>query len=68
MLKKNVGNLDRIVRLVLGVVLLGAFFAMPDASYRWFLLIGVVPLVTSLMGSCPLYTVFGLSTCPMKRQ
>lgn len=68
MFKKNEGNLDRILRVVLGVVLLGAFFMMPDLSYRWVLLIGVVPLITGLVGTCPLYSIFGLSTCPMKRQ
>ena len=64
---KNVGSLDRIIRIILGVALLAAFFLMPEASYRWIFLIGVVPLGTALMGSCPLYSIFGLSTCPVKR-
>lgn len=64
---KNVGSLDRILRIVLGVALLAAFFLMPEASYRWIFLIGIVPLGTALMGSCPLYSIFGLSTCPVKR-
>ncbi len=67
MFSKNVGSIDRILRIVLGIALLGAFFAFPDASYRWFLLIGIVPLATAFMSSCPLYTILGLSTCPMKK-
>jgi Inner membrane protein YgaP-like, transmembrane domain len=67
MLKKNVGSLDRILRFILGVVLLGAFFLLPDASYRYWLLIGIIPLGTSLVSSCPIYSVLGLSTCPLKK-
>lgn len=67
MFSNNVGSIDRILRAVLGVALLVAFFLLPEASYRWWLLIGVVPLATAAMGSCPLYSIFGLSTCPMKQ-
>ena len=68
MLIKNVGSVDRILRIVLGLVLLAGFFFWPgEAGYRWWMLIGVVPLVTALMGSCPLYSILGLSTCPMKK-
>ena len=67
MLKTNVGSLDRIIRVVLGVALLAAFFIYPDAAYRWLFLIGIVPLATGLMSSCPIYSILGLSTCPMKK-
>lgn len=66
MFKKNVGSVDRILRIILGVAMLAAFFLMPDASYRLWLLIGIVPLATGLMNSCLVYTLFGVSTCPMK--
>lgn len=66
MLKKNVGSVERIIRLVVGVAAIIAFFMLPDASYRYWLLIGIVPLATGLMSSCPLYTIFGISTCKMK--
>lgn len=66
MLKTNVGGIDRVLRIVVGLALLAAFFLLPDASYRWFLLIGIVPLATGLMSSCPLYSIFGMSTCKMK--
>ena len=68
MLKKNAGNIDRILRVVVGAALLIAFFMIPDASYRMFLLIGIVPLATGLLGSCPLYTILGISTCPLKEK
>jgi len=67
MFKKNAGSADRLLRIIAGIALLAAFFMLPDASYRLFLLIGIVPLATGLLGSCPLYTLFGLSTCPMKK-
>lgn len=68
MFKTNVGGLDRIVRIVVGVVALAAFFFVGDAAWRWLLLIGIVPLATGLMAWCPLYAMLGLSTCPAKRQ
>jgi hypothetical protein len=67
MFKTNVGGIDRILRIVAGLVLLAMFFVYPDASWRYFTLIGVVPLLTGLLSTCPLYSVLGLSTCPAKR-
>jgi hypothetical protein len=67
MFKNNVGTIDRAARVILGVLLLAAFFYFPDASWRYLALIGVIPLATGLLGSCPLYSVLGLSTCPIKR-
>ena len=66
MLKTNVGGIDRALRIIVGLALLAGFFLLPDASYRWFLLIGIVPLVTGLMSSCPLYSILGVSTCKLK--
>ena len=66
MLKNNVGGLDRAVRVIAGVVLLAMFFMYPDASWRYFTLIGVIPLLTGLFGTCPLYSILGLSTCRVK--
>jgi hypothetical protein len=59
MLAKNVGGLDKILRIVIGALLvLGAL--MGYGVWMW---IGVIPLVTGLMGSCPLYSIFGIKTC-----
>jgi hypothetical protein len=68
MFKSNVGNLDRILRIALGLGLLGWFFVDQSTGFGHYAkLIGIVPLLTAAMGSCPLYSVFGLSTCPLKR-
>jgi hypothetical protein len=67
MFKKNVGTIDRALRVVLGIALLAAFFAFPDASWRYWTLIGIIPLATALMSSCPIYSLLGLSSCPVKK-
>lgn len=67
MFKNNVGSLDRTVRVIAGLILLGLFFLYPDASWRYYTLIGVIPLFTGLFGTCPLYSILGLSTCPAKK-
>lgn len=66
MLKKNIHPMERVGRVALGIALLACFFLFPDTAYRWAFLIGLVPLVTGFMGSCPLYRVLGISTCPLK--
>ncbi len=61
----NVGTLDRVVRILLGLALI-AFaleFIGPAANLNWVGWIGVIPLATALFGSCPLCSVLGLSTC-----
>ena len=63
-MKTNEGNIDRIIRIVLAVVI----FGLGLASQSWLGLIGFIPLLTGLVGFCPLYSIFGLSTCPMKSE
>ena len=65
MFKKNVGGVDRLLRIVVGLGLLAVFFVFPDAAWRYWALIGVVPLVTGLASTCPAYVLFGISTCPV---
>lgn len=67
MFKTNVGGIDRALRIIVGVALLALFFLYPDASWRYWTLIGIVPLATGLMSTCPLYSLLGLSTCPVKK-
>lgn len=67
MFKNNEGMLDRIVRVIIGLVILSLIFIYPDAGWRWWSLIGIVPLVTGLIGTCPIYSILGLSTCPIKK-
>lgn len=64
----NVGKLDRILRVVLGLALIAGFFLDTGGAYRWLYLIGIVPLATGLMSRCPLYAILGVSTCPLDRK
>ena len=66
MFKTNVGPIDRALRIIVGVALIAMFFLFPDAPWRYWTLIGVIPLVTGLMSTCPAYSIFGLSTCSQK--
>lgn len=68
MLKTNEGTLDRALRVIAGLALLVWFFADQGTGFwHYAKLIGIVPLLTGLVGSCPLYSILGLSTCPMKK-
>jgi hypothetical protein len=53
---------ERIIRMIVGVGILSLFFVGPKSPWA---LLGLVPLVTGAVGSCPLYTLFGISTCPV---
>jgi hypothetical protein len=68
MFEQNVGLSDRAVRTLSGFFLIGLIFLAPDAPLRWLGLVGVVPLVTGLIGTCPFYKLMGKSTCPMKEK
>ncbi len=61
MFQENVGSIDRALRIVVGLVLLSLIFVGPKT---WWGLVGLIPLGTALMKSCPLYSLVGLSTCP----
>ena len=62
-LPKNENGLDRTLRVLLGAGILSLYFLGPQTPWA---LIGLVPLVTGLIGSCPIYTLFGMRTCPLK--
>lgn len=59
LLKKNVGKIDRIVRIVLGILLIGNIFYGLHSPVGW---IGIVLLLTGLFATCPLYSALGLNT------
>ena len=68
MFKTNEGTVDRALRILVGVALLVWFFMdQGQGFWHYAKLIGVVPLLTGLIGSCPLYSILGISTCPMKK-
>ena len=62
---KNVGGIDRIARIVAGLILLALIFVGPQTPWGW---IGLVPLLTGLISWCPLYTALGFNTCPVSRK
>lgn len=59
--EKNMHPVDRGIRLVLGAGLFGLAVAGPQTPWGF---IGIIPLATGLIGSCPLYSVTGIRTCP----
>ncbi|WP_290649971.1 DUF2892 domain-containing protein [Aquisalimonas sp.] len=63
MFKCNMGTIDRVVRAVIGVVLISLVFIGPQTAWGW---IGLVPLATAALGFCPGYSPLGLSTCKTK--
>lgn len=62
-MKSNVGGIDRILRIVLGLVLIGLTLTGNIGVWGW---LGVVPLATGAIGWCPPYAIFGFSTCAIK--
>ncbi|HYX64861.1 MAG TPA: DUF2892 domain-containing protein [Burkholderiales bacterium] len=61
-MKSNVGTADRMIRAIVGLVLLSLVFIL-EGNARWLGLIGLVPLGTALVGWCPAYLPFGINTC-----
>jgi hypothetical protein len=58
-MKPNVGSLDKLVRIVAGLVLVSLVFVGPRTPWGW---IGIIPLITGFIGVCPLYTPFRIDT------
>lgn len=68
MFTTNEGTMDRALRIIVGLALLVWFFADQGVGFwHYAKLIGIVPLLTGAIGTCPLYSILGISTCPMKR-
>jgi hypothetical protein len=64
-MKSNVGGIDRTLRVLVGLLLIGLAMAHMIGVWGW---IGVLPLLTGVFGFCPAYLPFGLSTCHMHKQ
>jgi hypothetical protein len=60
----NVGGMERIIRIVVGLVLLGL---AATGTVGWWGWLGVVPLATGALGWCPPYAIFGINTCAIKK-
>ena len=61
---RNEGTIDRTLRVIAGAALVSLVFVGPETPWGW---IGLVPLVTGLVGNCPVYSLLGISTCPVKQ-
>ena len=62
-MKNNEGKIDRVLRTVIGIIVLSLVFVGPQTPWAW---IGLVPLLTGLFGFCPLYALLGMKTCSCK--
>jgi hypothetical protein len=63
-MKVNMGGIDRILRIVVGLALIALTLMGTIGPWGW---IGIVPVATAALGMCPLYSMLGMSTCPAKR-
>ena len=62
---RNEGTIDRVLRVVAGAAVVSLVFVGPQTAWGW---IGLVPLVTGLVGNCPVYSLLGINTCGLKQQ
>lgn len=62
-MKTNVGSIDKVVRVVAGAAAIG----WGVYAQNWLGAIGIIPLVTAALGSCPLYTILGINSCPLNK-
>ncbi|HPF15820.1 MAG: DUF2892 domain-containing protein [Planctomycetes bacterium] len=60
----NEGSIDRVVRVLVGAALIAMVYVGPKAAWGW---IGLVPLITGLVGFCPAYKLLGMNTCSAKK-
>lgn len=63
-MKTNEGSIDRALRIIVGLAVLSLAFIGPQTPWGY---IGIVPILTGLIGWCPAYTLLGINTCPAKR-
>jgi hypothetical protein len=63
MFKTNEGTIDRVLRVIVGLALIAIVFVGPQTPWGW---VGLVPLLTGLVGTCPLYSILGVRTCKLK--
>jgi hypothetical protein len=59
-MKQNVHNIERVVRVIVGLAIISLVFIGPKSAWGW---LGLIPLATGVIGWCPPYALFGFSTC-----
>lgn len=57
---QNIGNMERVIRAVVGLALIAIVFVGPQTAWGW---LGIIPLATAVLGWCPPYAMLGISTC-----
>lgn len=62
-MSKNIGSIDRVLRIIIGIALI-AWAVLSNAPLAWLGWLGAVPIVTALISWCPAYTLIGVKTCP----
>jgi hypothetical protein len=62
-MERNMGSADRIARLIVGIILIALVFVGPQSPWGW---IGIIPILTAVVGWCPAYVPFGFRTCARK--
>ena len=62
MFKQNIGNIERILRVLVGAALILGYF-LSDGAYSWLYMLGIIPLATGVIGYCPPYAWLGINTC-----
>lgn len=69
-MKKNVGNIDKVVRVIIAIVAGALYFTGTVTGVLGYiaLAVGVIMLATAAMGSCPIYSIFGMSSCPLSSE
>ncbi|MBU2761433.1 YgaP family membrane protein [Acidithiobacillus sulfurivorans] len=60
----NEGMADRLIRIIVGIIVIALVFVGPKTLWGW---LGLVPLITGLVGWCPAYSLFGIRTCPLRK-
>ena len=63
-MKKNIHNIERVIRVVIGLAIISLVFIGPQTAWGW---LGLVPLITGLVGNCPVYSLLGINTCGIKQ-
>ena len=63
-MKRNVHTVDKIIRIIVGLILLSLCILGPKS---WWGLLGLIPLITGIIGNCPIYSIFGFSTCSSQK-
>lgn len=60
----NVGGIDRILRVVIGLAILSLVFIGPQNPWGW---LGLIPIITAALSYCPLYSIVGMNSCAVKK-